>query len=163
MVHGFKFSLRFIFCRLILIRLKPLGLIRELKRVVSVFKSASPQPTRISSPQRDEAGSSFLVHRVWLFFSCACSFNLFKMWLILAVILALPLLVFAYFELSVARRRRMLNKVKGPPTMPILGNAYNVGKTPAGKKRITLANCLFSNCIIADGDWAIHQLKCHSG
>lgn len=65
-MHGtwFKFPLRFIFCRLILIRLKPLGLIRELKRVVSVFKSASPQPTRISSPQRDEVGSSFRIHCV---------------------------------------------------------------------------------------------------
>lgn len=52
----------------------------------------------------------------------------------MGVIVALPLLVFVYFELSVARRRRLLNKLKGPPTVPIFGNAHNVGKNPAGNK-----------------------------
>lgn len=52
------------------------SLIWEFKRVVDVFKTASRQPTRISSPQRDEVGSSF---RVFAFrFSCACSFNFQK-------------------------------------------------------------------------------------
>lgn len=60
------------------------------------------------------------------------------MWLILALILALPVLAFAYFELSAARRKRLLNKLKGPPTVPILGNAHNVGKNPTGNAKKTI-------------------------
>ncbi|XP_030573641.1 cytochrome P450 4e5, mitochondrial-like [Drosophila novamexicana] len=53
------------------------------------------------------------------------------MWFILYAFLALPLLIFAYFELSVAKKKRTLSKIKGPPTVPLLGNAHQVGKNPA--------------------------------
>ncbi|KAH8404056.1 hypothetical protein KR215_008729 [Drosophila sulfurigaster] len=52
------------------------------------------------------------------------------MWFILYAILALPVLLFLYFELRVANKKRVLNKIRGPPTLPVIGNAHQVGKNP---------------------------------
>ncbi|KAM8713398.1 hypothetical protein ACLKA7_013675 [Drosophila subpalustris] len=52
------------------------------------------------------------------------------MWIVLYAILALPVLLFAYMELSVFRRKLLVNKVKGPPTVALFGNAHQVGKNP---------------------------------
>ncbi|XP_022229687.2 uncharacterized protein LOC111079011 [Drosophila obscura] len=52
------------------------------------------------------------------------------MWFVLYLLLALPLLVVAYLELSTFRRRRALNKFKGPSRLPIVGNAHQAGKSP---------------------------------
>lgn len=132
-------------CRLIVIRwkiywvFKKVSLISEFKRVAQHRRDTSQSaylnphrlhPTRISSPPRDEFGSC----RVFRWRVPNFRINFVEMWLILAVILALPVLVFAYFELSAARRKRLLNKLKGPPTVPIFGNAHNVGKNPAGNQ-----------------------------
>uniref|UniRef100_A0A6P4E4T8 Cytochrome P450 4e2 n=1 Tax=Drosophila rhopaloa TaxID=1041015 RepID=A0A6P4E4T8_DRORH len=53
------------------------------------------------------------------------------MWLVLYVFLALPLLVVAYLELTTFRRRRVLNKLKGPSGLPLVGNAHQMGKNPS--------------------------------
>ncbi|XP_001360299.1 cytochrome P450 4e2 [Drosophila pseudoobscura] len=52
------------------------------------------------------------------------------MWFVLYLFLALPLLLVAYLELSTFRRRRALNKFKGPSRLPIVGNAHQAGKNP---------------------------------
>ncbi|EDW00809.1 cytochrome P450 4e5, mitochondrial [Drosophila grimshawi] len=52
------------------------------------------------------------------------------MWFILYAILALPLLVWMYFEVKFAHKKRMLNKLRGPSTLPLLGNAHQIGKNP---------------------------------
>ncbi|EDW89347.2 uncharacterized protein Dyak_GE19199 [Drosophila yakuba] len=52
------------------------------------------------------------------------------MWFVLYIFLALPLLVVAYLELSTFRRKKMLNKFKGPSGLPLVGNAHQMGKNP---------------------------------
>ncbi|XP_037716445.1 cytochrome P450 4e2 [Drosophila subpulchrella] len=52
------------------------------------------------------------------------------MWFVLYFILALPVLVAAYLELSTFRRKKVLNKFKGPSGLPLVGNAHQMGKNP---------------------------------
>ncbi|EDW31621.1 GL11221 [Drosophila persimilis] len=52
------------------------------------------------------------------------------MWFALYLVLALPLLWLAYLELKSLRRRRVLNKFKGPKVLPVVGNAHQLGRTP---------------------------------
>ncbi|KAH8321574.1 hypothetical protein KR074_009617 [Drosophila pseudoananassae] len=52
------------------------------------------------------------------------------MWVVLCILLGLPLLLVAYFELGLLRRKRMLNKFQGPRMLPLVGNAHQMGKTP---------------------------------
>ncbi|EDV59522.1 cytochrome P450 4e2 [Drosophila erecta] len=53
------------------------------------------------------------------------------MWIVLYILLALPLLVVAYLELSTYRRKKVLNKFNGPSGLPLVGNAHQMGKNPA--------------------------------
>ncbi|XP_068140567.1 cytochrome P450 4e3 [Drosophila tropicalis] len=52
------------------------------------------------------------------------------MWFLLFIVLILPAFVVLYFELSVYKRRRILKKFNGPPTVPVFGNAHRIGNTP---------------------------------
>jgi len=54
------------------------------------------------------------------------------MWFVLYFILALPVLVVAYLELSTFRRKKVLIKFKGPSGLPLVGNAHQMGKNPTG-------------------------------
>ncbi|ALC40923.1 Cyp4e3 [Drosophila busckii] len=49
---------------------------------------------------------------------------------LLFFLLALPVIWFLYMEFKVARKKRILNKVPGPATVPVFGNALQFGKNP---------------------------------
>ncbi|XP_030388342.1 cytochrome P450 4e2-like [Scaptodrosophila lebanonensis] len=53
------------------------------------------------------------------------------MWLLLYAVLALPIVLFAYFEFAYSRHKRILGKLNGPPALPLLGNAHQMGKDPS--------------------------------
>ncbi|XP_017867961.1 PREDICTED: cytochrome P450 4e5, mitochondrial-like [Drosophila arizonae] len=53
------------------------------------------------------------------------------MWLIVYAFVALPIILYVLFELRVAKKKRLLSKLNGPPTLPFLGNAHQMGNSPA--------------------------------
>lgn len=57
------------------------------------------------------------------------------MWFLLFTVLFAPILVLFYIEVKNYSKVRQLNKLPGPPALPIIGNAHQMGKTPSGKKK----------------------------
>ncbi|CAD7012862.1 unnamed protein product [Ceratitis capitata] len=53
------------------------------------------------------------------------------MWFLLFTVLFAPILVLFYIEVKNYSKVRQLNKLPGPPALPIIGNAHQMGKTPS--------------------------------
>ncbi|ALC40922.1 Cyp4e2 [Drosophila busckii] len=52
------------------------------------------------------------------------------MWLLLYALVVCPLLIVVYFELSVLKKRRIIDKIKGPTAVPVIGNIHQLGSNP---------------------------------
>lgn len=49
---------------------------------------------------------------------------------IVIIIVLLPVL---YLELKIRKTKQLIRHTAGPKTLPLVGNAHQVGKTPSGK------------------------------
>lgn len=69
------------------------------------------------------------------------------MWLIVYAFVALPIILYVLFELRVAKKKQLLSKLNGPPTLPFLGNAHQMGNSPAGNWNISIISLKsFESC-----------------
>lgn len=54
--------------------------------------------------------------------------------LLLYSVLLAPILALLYLEVKNYSKVKQLKRLPGPPALPVLGNAHQMGKTPSGKK-----------------------------